>query len=96
MSRELDIEVAKKLGWTDFRKVPHDWARSPVDGYRQACPKWSNDMNAAMELWQDGWTLDRDSETRQWCIFIHHPGVEFKASTPAEAICLAYLGEKNG
>ena len=96
-NREIDKMVAEKLGWTnvELTRLSDDMLTGipPTEAYLKVIPNFSTDMNEAMKLWQDGWSLMRSDCRDEWLIW---NGQWIEAPTAALAIALAYLGNNNG
>ena len=94
MSRELDRKVAERLGRTLKRDDCNSyWVDQ--NGEEPQLQNFSEDMNAAMELWQDD--FDRLFKTRKGWVVLRaaiNEGRLYSAPTPSEAICLAFLGNE--
>ncbi len=98
MNRDLARRVAEKLGWTELERFGHPeigrlQGKDPAGGHR-TLPQWPTDMNAAMKLWRlcKGWLMSKHPEREEWRVITSFG--DFTAPTPAEAICLAFLGEQ--
>lgn len=95
MSRELDRRVAEKKQWVPSVTSGSDiWCWDTPEGRVLLLPRWSEDLNEAIQLWHGSWDLFKifDKSGPQWAVEI---GVEQRivyGETPALAICKAFLG----